>query len=145
MNPSISIKVIGVPIAQGSLVGNPRYGGLRYSNDVLLKEWRGKVINQLADARPSDWDENAPINVVAVFKFVRPKSHYGKKGLLPTAPKHKTTKPDLDKISRAIGDCIEQSGIARNDSQIVYWNVYKEYAKNDEPPGVRITIVPARD
>ena len=140
----IFVNVVGVPISQGSLVGNPRYGGLRYSNDALLKEWRSKVINELAEATPDNWDADKPMNVVAEFRFVRPKGHYGKKGLRDSAPKEKTTKPDLDKITRGIGDCIEQSGIARNDSQIVYWIVSKKYAKENEPPGVKITVQPAR-
>lgn len=141
----ISIDVVGVPIPQGSLVGNPRYGGLRYSNDALLKEWRGRVINELAKAKPSEWDSLAALSVVAVFSFVRPKGHYGKNGLKPSAPKYKTTKPDVDKLTRGIGDSIEQAGIVKNDSQIIYWMVNKKYAKGDDPPGVSITIMQTLD
>ena len=146
MNPpelKIKVEVIGTPIPQGSLVGNPRFGGLRYSNDVLLKEWRGRVINELAKAKPPKWDSLAAFNVVAVFSFTRPKGHYGKKGLKPSAPKYKTTKPDVDKLTRGIGDSIEQAGIAKNDSQIVCWRVNKEFVKGDEPPGVSIMITPS--
>jgi len=137
---TIEIEVIGAPVPQGSLVGNPRFGGLRYSNDALLKEWRSKVIIALADAAPEDWDQNAPLYVTAYFKFIRPKSHYGVKGLRPSAPEHKATKPDLDKLVRGIGDSIEQAGIARNDSQIIRWTVSKMWAGEQGPPGVRILI-----
>ena len=137
---SIEIEVIGSPVPQGSLVGNPRFGGLRYSNDALLKEWRSKVIIALADAAPKDWDQNAPLYVTAYFKFVRPKSHYGVRGLLRSAPPHKATKPDLDKLTRGIGDSIEQAGIARNDSQIIRWTVSKMWTDEKEPPGVRLLI-----
>ena len=142
-NKSINVKIVGVPIPQGSLVGNPRFGGLRYSNDVLLKEWRAKVIDALADAMPSDWDISAPVIVMAVFKFVKPKGHYGVKGLRKTAPKHKSTKPDLDKLARGVGDSCEQSGVIRNDSQIIQWVVQKQWARDQEPPGVTISINPA--
>jgi len=137
---TIEIEVIGAPVPQGSLVGNPRFGGLRYSNDALLKEWRSKVIIALADTAPDDWDQNAPLYVTAYFKFIRPKSHYGVKGLRPSAPEHKATKPDLDKLVRGIGDSIEQAGIARNDSQIIRWTVSKMWTDEKEPPGVQVII-----
>ena len=136
----IEIEVIGSPVPQGSLVGNPRFGGLRYTNDALLKEWRSKVIVALADEMPDDWDQNAPLFVSAQFRFVRPKGHFGKKGLRPSAPDHKATKPDLDKLTRGIGDSIEQSGIARNDSQIVQWSVLKRWTEEQEPPGVSLIV-----
>tara|TARA_R100000742_G_C4278658_1_gene101775 strand:+ start:3529 stop:3972 length:444 start_codon:yes stop_codon:yes gene_type:complete len=136
----IEIEVIGSPVPQGSLVGNPRFGGLRYSNDALLKEWRSKVIVALADKMPDDWDQSAPLFVSANFRFVRPKGHFGKKGLRPSAPDHKATKPDLDKLTRGIGDAIEQSGIARNDSQIVQWSVLKRWTEDQEPPGVLLIV-----
>ena len=140
---SIEIEVVGIPVPQGSLVGNRHFGGknyLRYSNDSLLREWRSKVIIALADAAPKDWDQNAPLYVTAYFKFIRPKSHYGVKGLRPSAAPHKATKPDLDKLTRGIGDSIEQAGIARNDSQIIRWTVSKMWAGEKGPPGVRILI-----
>jgi len=134
------VTVLGVPIAQGSLVGNPRFGGLRYSNDALLKNWRALIMQKLDEAKPSDWNIDAAFTVNAQFKFVRPKSHYGVKGLRSSAPKHKTTKPDLDKTTRAVGDSLEQSGVIRNDSQIIQWVVQKMWAGNNEPPGVTIQI-----
>ena len=139
MNNTIEIEVIGTPAPQGSLVNN-RFGGLRYTNDVLLKEWRSKVIVALADAAPDDWDQNAPLYVAAHFRFVRPKSHFGVKGLRPSAPKHKATKPDLDKLTRGVSDSIEQSGIARNDSQIIRWTVSKMWTDAPQAPGVRLIV-----
>lgn len=139
MNNTIEIEVIGTPAPQGSLVNN-RFGGLRYTNDVLLKEWRSKVIVALADAAPDDWDQNAPLYVAAHFRFVRPKSHFGVKGLRPSAPKHKATKPDLDKLTRGVSDSIEQSGIARNDSQIIRWTVSKMWTDDQQAPGVRLIV-----
>ena len=150
MNNTIEIEVVGQPIPQGSLTsagrrgrtfgGGYNYGGLRYTNDALLKEWRSRVIVALADAAPDDWNQNAPLYVSAHFRFVRPKSHFGVKGLRPSAPQHKATKPDLDKLTRGIGDSIEQSGIARNDSQIVRWTVSKMWTDDQQPPGVRLIV-----
>jgi len=135
----ISVDVIGTPASQGSLVGNGRYG-MRYQNDKVLKMWRCDVITELIAKKPDDWDVDAAFSVSCELRFMRPKAHYGKKGLRPSAPKYKTTKIDLDKGMRAIGDAIEQSGLIRNDSQIIHWTASKRYCDTGESPGASITL-----
>jgi hypothetical protein len=44
-----------------------------------------------------------------------------------SAPRWKSSAPDLDKLCRAIGDVLEQSAILRNDALIVRWTATKEY------------------
>jgi Holliday junction resolvase RusA-like endonuclease len=59
-----------------------------------------------------------PVGVSFDFRFPRPRSHYGKRGLLPSAPRHMVTKPDLDKLIRAALDAL--TGIIwRDDAQVV--------------------------
>jgi len=137
----ISVDVIGTPVSQGSLVGNGRYG-MRYQNDKELKLWRHSVICELIAKKPDDWNVDAAFSVSCELRFMRPKAHYSaKKGLLrPSAPKYKTTKIDLDKGQRAIGDAIEQSGLIRNDSQIIHWAASKRYCDTGESPGASITL-----
>ena len=135
----ISIDVIGVPASQGSLVGNGRYG-MRYQNDKELKSWRHSVICELINARPEKWNEDAAMSVSCEFRFMRPKSHFGKSGLRKSAPVYKTTKTDVDKNLRAIFDSIEQSGLARNDSQIIHAVCSKRYCETGEAPGASITL-----
>ena len=136
----ISVDVIGTPVSQGSLVGNGRYG-MRYQNDKELKLWRHSVICELIAKKPDDWNVDAAFSVSCELRFMRPKAHYSaKKGLRPSAPQYKTTKIDLDKGMRAIGDAIEQSGLFRNDSQIIHWAASKRYCEKGESPGASITL-----
>tara|TARA_Y100000593_G_scaffold85161_1_gene161823 strand:+ start:3227 stop:3667 length:441 start_codon:yes stop_codon:yes gene_type:complete len=135
----IEIEVIGSPVPQGSLVGNPRFG-MRYTNDKALKSWRQDIIFELMQAKPKEWNNSAPMAVRAEFRFTRPKSHYGKKGLRPSAPEHKSTRPDLDKIVRACGDSLQESSVVRDDSQIVQWSVLKRWTEEQEPPGVLLIV-----
>ena len=134
----ISCDVIGTPASQGSLVKS-RYG-MRYTNQSELMSWRQDLINSLLIAKPDEWEIDLAYSVSCEFRFVRPKGHYGKKGLLPSAPEYKTTKIDLDKAMRALGDAIERSGLVRNDSQIIHWAASKRYCDNGESPGVSITL-----
>lgn len=52
---------------------------------------------------------------------------------------HATTKPDADKLQRALGDALTQAGTIRDDSYITRWIVDKKYA-DDTEPGLKITI-----
>ena len=137
----ISVDVVGVPVAQGSLKRTAF--GVIHSNDKQLKAWRQDVMQELILAKPKDWDIDAAFSVSCEFRFMRPKSHYSTKGngtLRPAAPKYKTTKTDVDKNLRAVFDSIEQSGLARNDSQIVHAICSKRYCETGESPGASITL-----
>lgn len=142
---ALTIDIIGIPIPQGSLVANGHGRGLRHSNQAKLRPWRAQVIAELVAARPLDWDPSRPISVAATFRFPRPQGHYGtgrnSNNLKPSAPPHHIVKPDLDKTQRALGDAIEQSGLARGDQQITSWNVAKRWCVTDESPGLLLTLI----
>ena len=135
----ISVDVVGVPVAQGSLKRTAF--GVIHSNDKQLKAWRDSVMFELINKKPNDWDVDAAFSVSCEFRFMRPKSHYGTKGTLrPAAPRYKTTKSDTDKLIRSIGDSIQQSGLVRDDSQIIKWVASKRYCETGESPGASITL-----
>ena len=73
------------------------------------------------------------------FYMPRPKGHYGKRGLLPSAPKYPVKKPDLDKLVRAVGDALVPV-LIHDDNQVVWILAGKEYASEQEPPGVLISL-----
>lgn len=82
------------------------------------KDWKlsvGKVAGVLMGGRdPFD----GPLYLRLTFYIERPKSHFGKRGLLPSARKHPTTKPDVLKLTRGIEDAL--TGIVwKDDAQIV--------------------------
>ena len=136
---SFTIEVFGTPIPQGSLK-RTRYN-IVYSNDELLKDWRARLISGLVAHMPMGWQSEAPISVVADFRFARPNSHFGKKGLRPSAPKYKTSRCDLDKLIRACGDSLQEAYVVKDDSQIVQWIASKRWIREDEKPGVHLTII----
>lgn len=137
------VEVHGIPVAQGSMVRS--VFGLRYYNHKALMDWRHSVMKELVHARPDGWDDAAPIEVIATFVFPRPASHFGTgknaSRLRPSAPEHKVTAPDLDKLTRACGDAIEEAGIVSNDAQICGWEVLKRYAETSETPGALLSIM----
>ena len=142
---SMTFDVIGIPVPQGSMVSNGHGRGLRYSNDKPLKMWRNQLISEMVDNRPEDWDPNGALTVSAVFRFVRPKSHFGtgrNAGVLkPSAPEFHMVKPDGDKLLRSVFDSVAQAGLAgRGDQSIVSANTTKRWVIGDEPPGVLLTI-----
>jgi len=134
----ISVDVVGVPVAQGSIKRTPF--GVAYSNDKELKSWRHSVICELVAAKTEGWEIDCAFAVSCEFRFMRPKAHFGKKGLRPSAPRYKTTKSDTDKLIRSIGDSIQQSGLVRDDSQIIKWAASKRYCEPGESPGASITL-----
>jgi Holliday junction resolvase RusA-like endonuclease len=143
--PAFTTFVEGIPIAQGSLISNGLGRGLRHSNEPKLKPWRYAVVNAINASRPQNWDPSLPLSVTATFRFPRPAAHYGtgrnSTALKPASPTHHIVKPDLDKLTRALGDSIEASGLLRGDQQIVSWNISKRYCLGDETPGVLLTLI----
>ena len=142
---AFTIDVIGLPVSQGSLVSNGFGKGLRYPNEVSLKSWRHMIISMINDAKPKTWQPNLPVSITATFRFPRPANHYGTGRnlgcLKPTAPDWKTTKPDLDKTLRAVGDSLEQAGLITGDQQIVGINAAKRYVVTNEAPGLLLTVI----
>jgi crossover junction endodeoxyribonuclease RusA len=129
----ISFTIPGTPQQQGTKVKN-RYGAI-YDENRDLASWRRDALIAAAHARP-DWEQpgpvfTGPVEVVMVAYFPRPKSHYGtgrNAGVLkPNAPFWVATKPDADKVQRALGDCLEQAGIVQADQLIVHWDASKVY------------------
>lgn len=131
----IEFTVHGIPAPQGS---KTKWGS---EDNPRTKPWRAAVASDAAAAMDGTQAFHEPVTVHVLFHFPRPKSHYGsgknagveKAG----APKHCATKPDLDKLLRAIGDAI--TGIViRDDSQIVAIAAVKHYGT----PRAVITVTP---
>lgn len=98
-----------------------------------LKAWEKAVREAGHQAAAGREPFAGPVDLIAVFSFLRPKSVKESK-----RPEH-TVKPDLDKLLRGILDPL--SGVVYvDDSQIIATHVSKRYA---ETPGVEITIQPA--
>jgi Holliday junction resolvase RusA-like endonuclease len=106
------------------------------SDNPNLKGWRAQVAYAAGrQARVHGLIESAPVRVLASFYLARPKSLRKK-----STPPH-LTKPDLDKLMRAIGDAM--TGVLyRDDSQVTGLQVTKAYAAVGEAPRVVIVVEP---
>lgn len=134
-----SFTIIGVPAPQGS---KTPWGSEANPN---TKPWRATVAAEAAfhrDQITGDSLAAGPLKVTARFYFPRPKSHYrtGKRAneLKDNAPTFCATKPDLDKLQRAIGDALT-GVLIRDDNQIVHWVALKLYGA---PARCELTIEP---
>lgn len=124
----LELFIAGVPRPQGSKNAYKR--GTRVvmvEANKHLPEWRQAVYEAL---RASGKKFDGAVTVMATFYIPRPKTN---KRL------YATTKPDLDKLIRAIGDCLAKAGTIVDDSYIVTWNAAKAYTDGN-PPGVLLII-----
>lgn len=137
---SVSFFVPGIPQPKGSARSYVSKRGRLSTvqdNRGKLEPWQAAVgwRAKAQGLRPV----RGAVSVSAGFRFPRPKGHYGKRGLRPSAPAHHTVKPDLDKLSRAILDGL--TGIAFvDDSQVVILDVRKEWAAEECEAGAWITV-----
>lgn len=125
----IQFFVHGEPAAQGSKrhVGN----GRMIEMSKKLPKWRASVKEAAATAHQGNPPIDAPVRVTARFFMPKPKR--------PMFPMPAVA-PDLDKLCRAVGDALEQSGLLKNDSRIISWDASKSFAEHGAPMGVHITI-----
>ena len=78
------------------------------------------------------------VRVLLTFRLRRPKGHWGKHGVKPTAPPYPAVKPDVDKLERAILDAL--TGIAyADDAQVCEVIKSKVYASPGDE-GASITV-----
>ena len=105
-----------------------------YDSDVA-DEWKRAVQIVVLDASiVHKWPLTlGPVAISMCFSLPRPKSHFGAKGLKPSAPVHHSGKPDADNLAKLVMDQITKSGrIWRDDSQVVSLRVEKLWASGNE-------------
>lgn len=120
----IMFTVYGIPQPQGSKTVFQHAKTKRVvmlDDNKNLKSWRQEVAAVALQHRPYDlFLLICPIYVIARFYFSRPKSVSAKKR------PHMITRPDLDKLERALNDALTGT-IIKDDSQIVFVTKSKEY------------------
>jgi Holliday junction resolvase RusA-like endonuclease len=143
--PGLTIVVPGVPVPQGSLRAFTRNGhAWATSDNPRTRPWKAAVTSEAAQiveaaglANPAY--EHRPVAVAITFRFPRPRGHFGKRGLLPSAPAQMTTMPDIDKLVRAVLDAL--TGIVwRDDAQVVVLDIRKVYQREGEELATSIDV-----
>lgn len=146
----LSFFAPGRPAPQGSkrYVGH----GVMVESSKRVKPWRNDVRDAAINAMGPLPPLLGAVRVTLRFVLNRPKGHLrtGKKQtdgfrLLPSAPRHHATKPDLDKLARAALDSM--TGVCwRDDSQVVSLICEKGYACHSAPlEGLYVTVAPVGD
>lgn len=105
-----------------------------YDSDVA-DVWKRQVMLAIIEAANAHkWAlQWGPVAVELRFAMPRPKSHFGAKGLKPSAPEFHTQKSDLDNLEKLCLDQITRSGrIWRDDSQVVSMRSDKFWATGAE-------------
>ena len=142
---TIELRFRGEAAPQGSKIQS-RWGGMREASKKV-EPWRGVVQYQ------SEQQYKGPVITEAVsveitFLIARGKSHWStRKGnedqLLPSAPTHHTSAPDVDKLTRGLLDplTVRCGGcVLKDDSQVVEIVARKRYAKRRESAGAHVLI-----
>ena len=147
----ITIEVIGTPVAQGSKAyfvnkHTGRAQGRETANG--LPGWRSDVRWSALEAMKGEGGIAEPVSVAIMFWFARPQKHFGtgKKAavLRNDAPKYHTSKPDADKLFRAVLDALTSVCFA-DDSCVAQLFAEKRYCPPGTQPGARITINSTED
>lgn len=133
----IRFFVPGIPAPQGSKRHVGR--GILVESSKQLKPWRLDVTMLAQAAHHGDPLDEATVAIT--FVFPRPRKHYrtGRHAheLRTDAPHRHTTKPDIDKLARAVLDALTAAGVIRDDSRVADLHVTKRYG---DQPGAHIEV-----
>jgi Holliday junction resolvase RusA-like endonuclease len=119
----VSLSVTGDPASQGShAIMN---GRIVQVNSSKHKAWRKAIVQEAIATLPHDWQPiNEPCELIVNFYLPKPKTVDRQ---LPSVS------PDLDKLIRAVGDSLTDSGVVIDDSRIVRISARKLYAEGISP------------
>lgn len=135
VRPDVCFTVAVTPVPKGSLKAFARKGGgppILTSTSVGLKDYA--LLIRLEAQRHVTVTDTGGMAVDLRFLLKRPKRL--RKGYAPH-----TTKPDIDKLARAVLDAL--TGIAWvDDSQVLSLSCIKRYVLEHERPGVTIRLRP---
>lgn len=127
----LTFHVDGIPVPQGSKKAFivKKRAIIVDDNATSLKPWRAHV-RKAAEAALGDrpgFDDA----VYVLLDFYMPRGKTVRR-LRPS------TRPDVDKLTRAILDALTDSGVLKDDGLVVSLHVEEWYA--DDEPGVRIKV-----
>lgn len=138
----LGFRVAGLPIPQGSKTASVVRGRavIRDDNAKTLKPWRRRIKDIATAHLPPGWRPlNEPVRVVLLFAMPRPKSHPKRRRLWPIG----RGTGDIDKLTRAVLDALEDARVLLNDSVVVDLRAIKDYPGPDveqAAPGVLVAV-----
>jgi len=140
MSGPVTITAYGTPQPAGSKTAGRTRDGRTFVRDSNKNAaaWKHTIAQAAGQVMNGRELLDGPLRLAVVFHLARPKSHHGKRGLLPSAPRHPTVRPDTTKLLRAAEDAL-QGIVYRDDAQIVQQLAAKRYGT---PERVEITVTP---
>jgi Holliday junction resolvase RusA-like endonuclease len=144
----VMFRVPGLPIPQGH-VRSVTKGGRTWSfhGSPGLKPWRESItLVAVAAMAGQGGPYTGAVEVALTFHLPRPRSHYGTgrnaTRLKASAPEHVTTRPDVDRLARAVLDAISigPGPILADDSQVAVLYAAKRWTDGAEAPGVSVFV-----
>lgn len=130
----VEFTVLGEPQPQGSKTTIQQRGRRPrvIEDNPDTKPWRERVERAAREAMDGRQVRTGPLRLHVTFVFRRPKGHFGtgrnEGRLKPSAPLYVRTRPDVDKLLRAIGDAIT-GPVCRDDAQVVIAIAEKHYGE----------------
>jgi Holliday junction resolvase RusA-like endonuclease len=142
MADRVEFTVLGEAQPQGSKTVGRNHAGDSYvrEDNPKTQPWRQAVAAAATAAMDGRQVRTGPVELRIVFVFPRPQGHFGTGRnagrLKPSAPLYVRTRPDVDKLLRAIGDAL--TGVVfRDDAQAVIVRAEKHYG---EPPCAHVIV-----
>ena len=137
----VEFTAFGVPQPGGSkqIVGgrNGRARVIEDNTDVYA--WRQNIAQVARVLMAHRAPFEGPLRLSVIFYMPRPKSHIGKRGVFPGAPKYPSVRPDTTKLLRALEDAL--NGIVwKDDAQVVDQVAQKRYTPDDPRAVVAVSV-----
>lgn len=123
----VTLEVTGLPQPKGSK--NKGAQGQMYESAAGLPDWMDRVRWMALKARPRNWDQKGAMAVDATFYRHRPVG-------TPKRIVFPATRPDVDKLSRAILDACTKV-LWHDDGQVVDLDTHKRFGE----PHLELTVV----
>lgn len=135
MSDWLEFRVKGLPAPQGSKRAFVRNGraSLVEMAGASLKAWRQDVTVAARYAMSTEgwYSVDEPVEVHIAFAMPRPKSR--------ADDDWHATRPDIDKLTRAVLDALTTAQVWRDDSRVADLKAWKRYA-DDSGPGAFIAV-----
>ena len=134
----VSFTVYGAPQPAGSKTAGMSKSGKMFVRDSAKGSapWKRQVAQAAGMAMNGAGLLDGGLSLTVRFWVPRPKGHYGKRGLRPSAPQYPTVRPDVTKLLRAVEDAC--TGVVwRDDAQVVAQHAIKGY---DEPARCEVEV-----
>lgn len=133
---TVTFEVIGLPAPQGSKTRMP--SGVMVEANKRTKPWRDSVAAAAREQADVAGMLDGPLVLQVCFRFPMPASR--PKAVRARGEAWKKSTPDLDKLVRAVGDALTQSGLIADDARIV--RVVAEKVEVSDWTGAVIAVGP---